>query len=109
VTQSSSLPIGPKPLFRGGSTLIPRLGLDVLVDQNTGLLRTDRGVSVFAEVERVERFGGAYQVASMPAGLTIQQRGRDLSHYEILPAEPMTFERYATLLQQVVLCPIRDE
>ena len=29
--------------------------------------------------------------------------------YEILPAEPMTFERYATLLQQVVLRPIRDE
>ena len=109
MTQRSSLPIGPKPLFRGGSTLIPRLGLDVMVDKNTGLLRTDRGVSVFDEAARVERFGGAYQVASMPIGLTIQQRGRDLSHYEILPTEPMTFERYATLLQQVVLRPISKE
>ena len=54
--------------------------MDVLIDKATGLLRTDRGVSVFDEAARVERFGGAYQVESMPAGLTVQQRGRDLGH-----------------------------
>lgn len=107
--QSSSFPGESKPLFRGGPTLIPRLGMDVLIDKATGLLRTDRGVSVFDEAARVERFGGAYQVASMPTGLTVQQRGRDLGHYEILPAEPMTFERYAVLLQQVVLRPVHGE
>jgi hypothetical protein len=74
-----------------------------MVDQNTGLLKTDRGVSVFDEAARVERFGGAYQVEWIPTGLTIQQRGRDLGHYEIMPVEPMTFERYTALLQQVVL------
>jgi hypothetical protein len=104
--QSPSFPVEPKPLFRGGSTLIPRLGIDVLLDKNTGLLRTDRGVSVFDEATRVERFGGAYQVESIPTGLMVQQRGRDLGHYEIIPAEPMTFERYAALLQQVVLRPV---
>lgn len=104
--QRSSFPGEPKPLFRGGSTLIPRLGIDVLIDKTTGLLRTDRGISVFDEAARVERFGGAYQVESIPTGLTVQQRGRDLGHYEILPAEPMTFERYAALLQQVILHPV---
>jgi hypothetical protein len=108
------VPISPspgesKPLFRGGSTLIPRLGIDVLIDKATGLLRTDRGVSVFDEAARVERFGGAYQVESIPSGLTVQQRGRDLGHYESIPAEPMTFERYAALLQQVVLRPVDEE
>ena len=101
--QRLSFPVESKPLFRGGSTLIPRVGIDVLIDKTTGLLRTDRGVSVFDEAARVERFGGAYQVASIPTGLIIQQRGRDLGHYEILPAEPMTFESYVALLQQVVL------
>lgn len=80
--QRSSFPGEPKPLFCGGSTLIPRLGIDVLIDKQTGLLRTDRGISVFDEAARVERFGGAYQVESIPTGLTIQQRGRDLGHYE---------------------------
>ncbi len=103
--QEAPFTVGPKPLFRGGSTLIPRLDIDVIIDKNTGLLRTDRGVSVFDEAARVERFGGAYQVESIPKGLTIQQRGRDLGHYEIIPAEPMNFERYIALLQQVVLRP----
>lgn len=74
-----------KPLFRGGPTLIPRLGSDVIVDRSTGLLRTDRGVSVFVEAARVERFGGAYQVETIPLGLILQQRGRDPGHYEITP------------------------
>ena len=55
--QRSSCPGEPKPLFRDGSTLILRLGIDVLIDKTTGLLRTDRGVSVFDEAASVERFG----------------------------------------------------
>jgi hypothetical protein len=90
-------------LFRGGPTLIPRLGIDVLVDRETNLLRTDRGVSVFDDPTLVERFGGAYRVEFIPEGLRVQQRGRDPRHYEIMPAEPMTFERYTELLQQVIL------
>jgi hypothetical protein len=97
-----------QPLFRGGPTLIPRLEIDVLVDPHTGLLRTDRGVSLFDDVAKVARFGGAYQVESIPEGLAIRQRGRDRGHYEIVPAEPMSFERYVGLLEQVVLRPVGD-
>jgi hypothetical protein len=62
--QKLSFPATLPPLFRGGSTLIPRLGIDVLIDKNTGLLQTDRGISVFADASKVERFGGA-----LPSGV----------------------------------------
>jgi hypothetical protein len=38
-------PLPPQASFRGGADLTPRLGIDVLIDRNTGLLRTDRGIS----------------------------------------------------------------
>jgi hypothetical protein len=102
-------PLPPQALFRGGADLTPRLGIDVLIDRNTGLLRTDRGISLFADPATVERFGGAYRVESIPEGLKMQQRGRDPGHYELMPAEPMSFERYVELLQQVVLRPVQGE
>jgi hypothetical protein len=102
-------PLSPQALFQSGTDLTFRLGIDVLIDCNTGLLRTDRGISLFADPATVERFGGAYRVASIPAGLKIQQRGRDASHYELMPAEPMSFERYVELLQHVVLRPVQWE
>lgn len=97
----------PQTLFRGGSDLTPRPGIDVLIERNTGLLRTDRGISLFDDPAKVERFGAAYTVESIPEGLKIQQRGRDPGHYELMPAEPMTFERYVQLLTQVVLRPVQ--
>lgn len=93
-------------VFRGGPDLTPRLGTDVLVDRATGLLRTDRGISLFDGASRVARFGGAFQVESITDGLKIEQRGRDPGHYELMPATPMTFERYLGLLTQVVLNPV---
>jgi hypothetical protein len=102
-------PLSPQTLFRGGDDLTPRLGIDVLIDRNTGLLRTDRGISLFADRATVERFGGAYRVESIPAGLKMRQRGRDPGHYELMPAEPQCFERYVELLQQVVLRPVQGE
>jgi hypothetical protein len=89
----------PPGLFRGGADLTPRRGIDVLIDRNTGLLRTDRGVSLFDDPARVEQFGGAYRVESIPEGLKIQQRGRDLGHYELMPATPISFARYVELLK----------
>ena len=102
-------PLPPQASFRGGADLTPRLGIDVLIDRNTGLLRTDRGISLFADPATVERFGGAYRVESIPEGLKMQQRGRDPGHYELMPAEPISFERYVELLQQVVLRPAQGE
>ena len=97
----------PHVFFRGGATLSPRLGIDVLLERNTDLLRIDRGVSLFDDPVKAARFGAVYRVESFPEGLKIQQRGRDPSHYELMPAEPMTFERYVELLTQVVLHPLQ--
>lgn len=57
----------------------------------------------------VERFGGAYRVESIPEGLKMQQRGRDSGHYELMPAEPISFERYVELLKHAVLRPVQEE
>ena len=97
----------PQGVFRGGADLTPRLGIDVLLEHNTGLLRTDRGISLFDDPAKAERFGTVYVVESLPEGLKMQQRGRDPGHYELMPAEPMTFERYVELLTHVVLCPLQ--
>ena len=97
----------PQCMFRGGPDLTPRLGIDVLLECNTGLLRTDRGISLFDDPAKAERFGAVSVVESFPEGLKIQQRGRDPSHYELMPAEPMTFERYVELLTHVVLRPLQ--
>lgn len=55
----------------------------------------------------MSRFGGAYRVTEIPEGLQIQQRGQDLQHYEIMPAKPMTFEDFSSLLKQVVFEPFQ--
>jgi hypothetical protein len=81
----------------------------VLIDRSTGLLRTDRGLSLFDDPARVQRFGGAHRVEFIPEGLRVQQRGRDPGHYELMPAEPMPFERYLELLDQVVLLRVEGE
>ena len=97
----------PQGVFRGGPDLTPRLGIDVLLERNTGLLRTDRGISLFDDPAKAARFGEVYVVESFPEGLKMQQRGRDPSHYELMPSEPMPFERYVELLTQVVLRPLQ--
>ena len=81
----------------------------MLIDRNTGLLRTDRGISLFDDPAQVEQFGGAYRVGFIPEGLKIQQRGRDPGHYELMPAAPMSLERYVELLKQVILRSIQEE
>ena len=97
----------PQGVFHGGADLTPRLGMDVLLERNTGLLRTDRGISLFDDPAKAARFGAVYVVESLPEGLKMQQRGRDPSHYELMPAEPMTFARYVELLTRVVLRPLQ--
>lgn len=87
---------------------LPRLGIDILVDQTTGLLRTDRGIFLCSDPGRLVRFGSVYQVEFTPPGLKVEQRGRDAQHFELMPDEPMTLARYVELLTQVVLRPITD-
>jgi len=67
-----------------------------------------RGVSLFDDPAKAARFGAVYRVESFPNELKVQQRGRDPGHYELMPAESMTFERYVELLTQVVLRPLQE-
>jgi len=45
-------------------------------------------------------------VTSVPETLRIVQRGRDLHHYEVVPAMPMTLTEYEGALGQIVLVPV---
>ncbi len=93
------------PVYCGGESLEVRPG-EVRIDKATGLVRTDRGVSLNINPAEVEKFGGAYPVESIPDGLKIIQQGtRDPGHYEIVAAYPMTLEHYQELLSQVKLAP----
>ena len=83
----------PQGVFRGGPDLTPRLGIDVLLERNTGLLRTDRGISLFDDPAKAARFGEVYVVESFPEGLKMQQRGRALAIMNLCPLSP---------------CPLKD-
>jgi hypothetical protein len=91
--------------YRGGSSLQPRPG-DVRVDPATGLLQTTHGISVFDRPDNLERFGGAYEILSVPDKLRIIQRGRDPHHFEIVPAVPMLLAEYEEALRQIVLVAV---
>jgi hypothetical protein len=91
--------------YRGGSSLRPRPG-EVRLDPATGSLRTTHGISVFDRPENLDRFGGAYEVMTIPDTLRIIQRGRDPHHFEIVPAAPMTFAGNEAALKQIVLSSV---
>ncbi len=82
---------------------------EVGIDRETGLLKSIRGVSIDSNPAAVVKFGGAYRVQAIPADLTIVQRGKRSSHFEIVPRSPMTPERYQELLNDVELEAPSDE
>lgn len=90
--------------YRGGSSLQPK-SFEVREDPDTGLLKCTHGVSVFDRPDNLDRFGGAYRVTNIPAELKVIQRGRDRTHFEIVPAMPMTFIDYEKALLEIVLVP----
>ena len=90
--------------YRGGTSLKPWLD-QVRIDPSTGLLRTTHGISVWSRPDNLERFGGPYRVSSLPDELRIIQRGRNPTHYEIVPAFPMPLAEYEDLLTKIVLVP----
>ena len=91
--------------FRGGNSLIPK-PREVKIDPATGLVQTQRGVSVFDRPDNLQRFGGAFLVTNVPESLQIIQQGRDPTHYEIVPAAPMTMDEYEEALNSIVLVTI---
>lgn len=77
--------------FRGGNSLKPK-SREVKIDPVTGLVQTQRGVSVFSKPDNLDRFGGAFEVTNVPENLRIIQQGRNPTHYEIVPTSPMTMD-----------------
>jgi RHS repeat-associated protein len=92
--------IGGASVFRGGSSLIAR-AMDVKIDPATGLLNTNRGISLSTDPNSLARFGGANEIESIPEQLEIKQVGQNADHYELTPKQPMTMEQYQNLLNQV--------
>ncbi len=54
----------------------------------------------------MQRFGGAFRVESIPPELRIIQRGHRMGHFELVPRQPMTPERYQELADRVELAPV---
>jgi hypothetical protein len=71
-------------VYRGGSSLQARPGVDVKVD-SSGMVQPGKGISVNADPAGLEKFGGARQVESIPPELEIVQRGQNPNHFEIAP------------------------
>lgn len=94
--------MAPTDYYRGGSSLKPR-PIDVRIDPATGLLRIDRGVSVYSRPDGLQHFGGAYRVTQVPPELRIIQVGRNSTHFEIVPVRPMTPYEYELALAKIVL------
>jgi hypothetical protein len=80
--------------------------MDVIINPQTGLISPTRGVSVFDRPDGLERFGGAYELGTVPPALRVIQRGRDPHHHEIVPAYPMTLSEYEGELAKVSLKPV---
>ena len=98
----SYLPEEIPTIYRGGSTMT-FLPHEVRIDNRTGYVKPTHGVSVDSVAEDVARFGGAHRVVAIPQGLTIVQRGRRPTHFEVVPKQPMPPAEYQYLLNQVEL------
>jgi RHS repeat-associated protein len=96
----NNIMMGLTPYYRGGSSLKFRPN-DVKVDPNTGLVQPGRGISVNTDPSGLEKFGGAKQIESVPPELEVIQRGKNPTHYEIAPREPMPPARFQELLDQI--------
>jgi len=93
---------GTSPVYRGGLS-VKFKPHEVKADRITGLLKPSHGISVDSNANNVVRFGGAYPVISIPPGLKIIQRGQRETHFEIVPASPMTSAEYQALLDEIEL------
>lgn len=89
-------------VFRGGDDLTIRPG-DVRTDPDTGLLVLTYGASVDTDPNALRRFPRIRKIKSIPPELTIRQRGKRPTHFEVMPRQPMSEERYKELLRLVEL------
>ncbi|MEV6304032.1 polymorphic toxin-type HINT domain-containing protein [Actinoplanes sp. NPDC051861] len=100
---------GPSSYFRGARggapSFVPRPN-DYKVDPTTGFVKETHGVSLFDNADSISSKGfepHGLDMDSVPGTLRIIQRGRDLNHYEIVPAPGanLTPERYTEELSKI--------
>lgn len=87
-------------VFRGGSNFTLKPG-EFRLDPTTGLVKPTHGISLDVNASTIERFGGAFQIKSVPPELRIIQRGNRLEHFEVVPRQPMPPEQFQELLNQI--------
>jgi RHS repeat-associated protein len=92
------------PTFYRGGTSLKAEPKDVQFDKTTGLVRPTRGISLNSVKEQLpSRFSESIRIdpSSIPKELQVVQRGSSATHFEVVPREPMTFERYQQLLDKI--------
>jgi hypothetical protein len=79
------------PVYRGGSSMVARPGIDYKVNKKTGLiLAKDFGLSLNTNKDKlIQLFGSASRVIKISDELMIVQQGVDLGHFILAPQEPM--------------------
>jgi hypothetical protein len=105
----NTTPPVPNPIYRGGTNLTPRLGVDVKAAPD-GLIHPlaksgkPQGLSLNIDPKNkfIQLYGGAFPVEAVPDGLQILQSGQ-ASHYVVAPKIPMTFEAYKALCEKLLL------
>jgi hypothetical protein len=101
--------VAPNRLFRGGTNLDPRLGVDVKKAAD-GLIHPlgkngkPQGLSLNIDPKNpfIQKYGGAFPVDQIPKGLQVLQSGTP-GHYVVAPASPMTFEAFQALCKKITL------
>jgi hypothetical protein len=96
-------------IFRGGDSLLARVGVDIQVDEISGFVKPTHGLSLDLDATALQRFGGAFLVESIPPELRIVQRGKRLGHFEIVSRQAVTPERFQELVNQVKLIPAEGQ
>lgn len=80
---------------------------EVKVDKSTGMVTRQRGVSLNTDAGKMSKYGGAYQIDSLPDGLQVKQVGSDPGHYEIVPEYPMSQADFQSKLNQIKTSPVK--
>jgi hypothetical protein len=88
-------------IYRGGESLEVKPG-EVRLG-NDRLVQPTHGISLESDPSILARFGGAKKVGSIPVELQIIQRGKRDTHFEVVPIQPMTIERFQELVRRIVL------
>lgn len=107
------LEFGQQFLGKGYKELVPGSGRYISADgtrafrmgENDILGIHGGGVSLDVDPNSLSKFGGAYQIESVPEGLKIIQRGGRSEHFEIVPSYEMSVDKFQNLLNQIKTVP----